>query len=418
MPEDLAVRSTIFDAWRRVSRRYGFQEYDGPPLEPLELYVEKSGEEIVGQLYTFEDRGGRSVALRPEMTPSLARILGERSRSMPKPIRWFGVPQLFRYERQQRGRLREHFQWNVDVIGEEGVQADAEVLAVALDGLRELGFGAADVRARVSDRRLLSAVLGASGVPDDRLGAAYAVIDKIEREARDKSRDRLREEAGLSADAADGLFESLDSTGLEAVRQRYGGVDAVGREIERLESYQGALESMGLGDFLEFDLRIVRGLAYYTGIVFEVFDRQGELRAICGGGRYDRLLELVGGEPLPAVGFGMGDVVLTELLRERDLMPATDRSVELYVVAIGDEMRGLALELAQALRERGRSVVYALRGLSVRKQFAQAGSEGATEVLVLGPDEVSRGVAVIRDMTSGEEREVAVEALRNGTTTP
>ena len=416
MPEDLAVRSTILDAWRRVSRRYGFQEYDGPPLEPLELYVEKSGEEIVGQLYTFEDRGGRQVALRPEMTPSLARILGERSRSMAKPIRWFSVPQLFRYERQQRGRLREHFQWNVDIVGEEGVLADAEVLAVALDGLRDLGLGAADVRARVSDRRLLSALLGASGVPDDRLGAAYGIIDKIEREPRDKSRDRFQNEAGLSVRAAEGILESLDSTGLDAVADRFGSVDAVGRELERLEGYRSALGSMGLGDLLEFDLRIVRGLAYYTGIVFEVFDRRGELRAICGGGRYDRLLELVGGEALPAVGFGMGDVVLTELLQERDLLPPTGRSVDLFVVAIGEEMRGLALEIAHACRERGRSVVYALRGLSVRKQFAQAGSEGASEVLVLGPDEVSRGVAVLRDMDSGEEREVPVEALRSGTT--
>jgi histidyl-tRNA synthetase len=414
VPEDLAVRSTILDAWRRVSRRYGFQEYDGPPLEPLELYVEKSGEEIVGQLYTFEDKGGRRVALRPEMTPSLARILGERSRSMAKPIRWFSVPQLFRYERQQRGRLREHFQWNVDVIGEEDVLADAEVLAVALDGLRELGLDASDIRARVSDRRLLAAVLGAAGVPKERLAATYSVIDKMEREPRDRSRRRLREEAGIDEPSVDRIIEMLEEPGLNRVSQTYGEVEAVSGELERLAAYGSALDSMGLGAFLEFDLRIVRGLAYYTGIVFEVFDRRGELRAICGGGRYDRLLELVGGEPLPAVGFGMGDVVLGELLEARGLLPPTDRSVDVFVVAIGDDMTPLALELAHALRDRGRSVVYPLRGLSVRKQFAQAGSEGAREVLVLGPDEVGRGVAIVRDMDSGEEREVSIEALRIG----
>jgi histidyl-tRNA synthetase len=414
VPEDLAVRSMILDAWRRVSQRYGFQEYDGPPLEPLELYVEKSGEEIVGQLYTFEDKGGRQVALRPEMTPSLARILGERSRSIAKPIRWFSVPQLFRYERQQRGRLREHFQWNVDVLGEESVLADAEVLAVALDGLRELGLDASDIRARVSDRRLLAAVLGAAGVPDERLPDTFAVIDKMERESRDRSRARLLEEAAIDEPSADRVLETLDAPGLDRVTETYGDVEAVGQELERLESYGGAIESMGLGAFLEFDLRIVRGLAYYTGIVFEVFDRQGELRAICGGGRYDRLLELVGGEPLPAVGFGMGDVVLGELLQDRGLLPATGRSVDVFVVAIGDDMTALALELAHALRERGRSVVYPLRGLSVRKQFSQAGSEGAREVLVLGPDEVNRGVAVLRNMASGEEREVSINVLRSG----
>ena len=180
VPEDMGVRNHVFDAWRRVARRYGFREYDGPPLEPLELYVEKSGEEIVGQLYAFTDQGDRSVSLRPEMTPSLARILGERSRGMAKPIRWFSVPQLFRYERQQRGRLREHFQWNVDIVGEEGVSADAEVLAVAIDGLRALGLTAEDFAARVSDRRLLSALLRVVGVAEDRLGAAFAIIDKIE----------------------------------------------------------------------------------------------------------------------------------------------------------------------------------------------------------------------------------------------
>ena len=411
-PEDLVFREHILGAWRRVSARYGFQEYDGPPLEPLDLYVEKSGEEIVGQLYHFQDKGDRNVALRPEMTPSLARILGERHRSMAKPIRWFSVPQLFRYERQQKGRLREHFQWNVDVIGEEGVGADAEVIAVALDGLRDLGLDHDDVRARVSDRRLLTAVLSAIGVEDARLPTALAIIDKIERAPADRSLDRLQAEVGLDEAGARATFELLDQGGLDSVKGKFGDLEAVAAELERMEEYLGSLEAMGLGAFVEFDLRIVRGLAYYTGIVFEIFDRKGELRAICGGGRYDHLLELVGGDPLPAVGFGMGDVVLGELLRDRDLAPAVAPEVDYFIVIIGEEHRDLAYTIAHAQRDRGAEVQYALREQPVRKQFTAAGSAGAREVIVLGPDEVARECAVLRDMASGDEREVPLKELR------
>src|SRR5688572_20726897 len=235
-PEDFAVRAHVFEAWRRVSRRYGFMEYDGPPLEALDLYVEKSGQEIVGQLYNFVDKGERAVALRPEMTPSLARILAERSKALPKPIRWFSVPQLFRYERQQKGRLREHFQWNVDVVGEEGVSADAEVLAVAIDGLRALGLSEVDGRARVSDRRLLAALLEAAGVPEERLLSAFGVIDKREREGPDKSRERLAAETGLAVGAAGDVLGLLDG-GLDEVAARFGARDDVAAEVTRLREY-------------------------------------------------------------------------------------------------------------------------------------------------------------------------------------
>ncbi len=409
-PEDLAVRSHIFEAWRRVSRRYGFLEYDGPPLEPLELYVEKSGPEIVGQLYNFTDKGDRAVALRPEMTPSLARILAERSRALPKPIRWFAVPQLFRYERQQRGRLREHFQWNVDVVGEEGVSADAEVLAVGLDGLRALGLTDQDVRARVSDRRLLAALLSAGGVEEGRRMAAFGVIDKLEREGPDKTSERLIAATGVSEREAGAILELLGGT-LDDVATHFAGRDEVAEEVARLREYMGTLGAMGLGSFVELDLRIVRGLAYYTGIVFELFDRKGKMRAICGGGRYDRLLELVGGEALPAVGFGMGDVVLTDLLRERGLLPDTARSIDYFLVTVVDELRPQLLTLAHALRDQGRSVAYSLKPQSVGKQFKVAASEGAREVIVLGPTEMSRGVAMVKDMASGQEREVSLKEL-------
>ncbi len=412
LPEEFAFREHVLGAWRRVSRRYGFLQYDGPPLEPLGLYVEKSGEEIVGQLYNFEDKGEREVSLRPEMTPSLARILTDHSRSLAKPIRWFSVPQLFRYERQQRGRLREHFQWNVDIVGEAGVSADVEVLAVGLDGLRELGLGSDDILARISDRRLLSSVLAAFGVAGERLPSAFTVIDKLERQNPDRSLERLRTEAGLSEENARGALALFEAGTLEAVASRLGDREDVAPELERLEEYFRQLEAMGLGSYVEFDLRIVRGLAYYTGIVFELFDRSGELRAICGGGRYDRLLELVGGDPLPAVGFGMGDVVLGELIRQRGLGPETRPHVDYYIVIIGEQHRELALSVARANRDRGSSVLYGLREQPVRKQFAAAGKAGAREVIVLGPEEVARGRAVVRHMESGEEREVPLDELR------
>lgn len=406
-PEDLALRAHVFDAWRRVAVRYGFQEYDGPPLEPLDLYVEKSGEEIVGQLYNFTDKGSREVTLRPEMTPSLARILGERSRAMPKPIRWFTMPQLFRYERQQRGRLREHYQWNVDIVGEDGPAADAEVLAVAIDALRELGLTADDFRARVSDRRLLTAVLTALGVAEERLPAAFAVIDKVERMPEDKARAKLAEDAGLDPAGVDRAMDLFGSTDIDGLATAFADHPEVLEALAPLREYVGILNAMGLGDFVQMDLTIVRGLAYYTGIVFELFDADAELRAICGGGRYDRLLELVGGEPLPAVGFGMGDVVLGELLADKGLVPEYRRSVDYFLVVIGEEQRDRALSIATELRSRGRSVVYGLRDQSVRKQFKASEQEGARTVLVLGPEEAAEGVVVARDMDSGTERRVA-----------
>lgn len=417
-PEALAEREHVFKSWRSVARRYGFREYDGPPLEPLELYREKSGDEIVGQLYAFVDKGGREVSLRPEMTPSLARMLAGRSRAMAKPIRWFSIPQLFRYERQQRGRLREHFQWNVDILGEAGTGADAEVLAVACDALRTLGLGPDDFMARISDRRLLSAILHALGVPADRISATYADIDKYERVGADATRARLRESAGLAPRAADSLLEILDAPGLDVVEELLGERDAVAASLAELRRYQADLAAMGLEPFLRFDLRIVRGLAYYTGIVFELFDRRGEMRAICGGGRYDRLLERVGGEPLAAVGFGMGDVVLTELLRDRALLPEGSPAMDWFIVSVTPAQRLLGREIAHALREAGCTVAYALEQRPVRKQLAMAARQGAREVILLGPEETARGVAVIRDMGQGSQREVSLADLRRGRVAP
>jgi histidyl-tRNA synthetase len=410
-PEEFALRAHIQESWRQVSRRYGFLQYDGPPLEPLGLYVEKSGQEIVGQLYNFTDKGDRPVAMRPEMTPSLARILGDRSRGMSKPIRWFSMPQLFRYERQQRGRLREHFQWNVDIVGEAGVAADAEVLAVAIDGLRELGLTAEDFAARVSDRRLLNVLLGVVGVEEARRTEAFAVIDKIERMPREKAIEAFRSKVGLTDDQVTTLLGILKSSALDDLEAQFGGHPEVRPELDRMREYMTTLQAMGLGDFVQLDLRIVRGLAYYTGIVFELFDCKGELRAICGGGRYDRLLELVGGEPLPAVGFGMGDVVLGELLEDRGLIPGYQRELDYFVVPVTADERAEALRVAHALRDKGHSVAYSLKSQGVGKQMKAATREGAQTVLVIGPDELARGCAVARDMETGVEEEIPLTEL-------
>ena len=409
-PAEHAARHHIQSAWRATARRYAFEEYDGPPLEPLELYIEKSGEEIVEQLYAFEDKGGRQVAMRPEMTPTLARMVGEHGRSLPKPIRWFSMPQLFRYERTQRGRLREHFQWNVDVIGEADISADAEVLSVALDGLVSLGLTEGDVEARVNDRRLLEALLLRAGVTRDQLGGAYAAIDKMSREEAGRTRERLRDDAGLGAAAVDAVMALFDLD-LEGLRAAHGEDEAVAGELDRLDEYFAILGEMGWSDYVRFDPRIVRGLAYYTGTVFEIFDRKGELRAICGGGRYDHLLAAVSDLQLPAVGFGMGDVVLGELLRERELLPTGSPGPDYHVVTITAGERPLMRRLARALRSRGHGVSYTLRQVGVGKQFKDADVRRASRTIVLGPDEVAAGVAVVRSMGSGEEQRVPLTEL-------
>lgn len=413
VPADLAVRNHIFEAWRRVCRRYGFTEYDGPPLEPLGLYVEKSGPEIVEQLYNFADKGGREVALRPEMTPTLARILAERSRGMAKPIRWFSVPQLFRYERSQRGRLREHFQLNADIVGEAGVAADAEITAVAIDAVRELGLGEDDFVARVNDRRLVTAVLDEIGVQQRRRAACLAVIDKAGRAGPVKTRAGL-EALEIGGAAADALTELVADGSWQHLRDRFRSSGAVLAAMQPLEEHREILEAMGLGGYQRFDFTVVRGLAYYTGIVFELFDRAGRMRAICGGGRYDRLLELVGGEPLPAVGFGMGDVVLGELLRDRGAAPAAAPACEDYVIWMGPAQRPLGMRVARALRREGRAVLYGLRAQGMGKQLRSAARLGAGRALIIGPDEATSGTVTVRDLVSGRQETTPLESILGG----
>jgi len=372
-PAEYAVRAHIIDTWRRIARRYACTEYDGPPLEPLELYTQKSGDEIVGQLYAFEDKGGRAVAMRPEMTPTFARMVAARAQALRKPVRWFSVPQLFRYERQQKGRLREHFQLNVDMVGESDVLADAELLSIAIEICRAFGLDRSDFYARVSDRRLLNALLVHLAIDPDAWSAVYAVLDKLERQPRDVSAQKL-EAAGLSGSARDavlgfGGFESID-----ALRVAFGDSPDVRVHLDRFAEYAGHLQALGVGEYLRLDLTIVRGLAYYTGIVFELFDAQGEFRAICGGGRYDNLLQALGGVDLPSLGFGMGDVVLGELLKARGKLVDVGTPVaDVWLVPAESTPISHLLAVASVLRGAEVSVEYPLSAekLQARKSGAQ-----------------------------------------------
>ncbi|HYS50727.1 MAG TPA: histidine--tRNA ligase [Burkholderiales bacterium] len=399
-PEDLTLRNHIFATWRSVAQRYGFEEYDGPPLESLDLYTQKSGDEIVGQLYSFKDKGDRDVALRPEMTPTLARMVAARGQALKKPIRWYSIPQLFRYERQQKGRLKEHFQLNMDIIGEAAFLADAELMAAAVDIMRALGLGAGDVRLRVSDRRLINALLTSRGLTEGQLPTAYAVIDRSERVPRQVLEEMLRD-AKFSKKEASAVFEVAALRGKDALAEG-------GQSAEHLTGAVRALEAMGLGDFVSIDLTIVRGLAYYTGIVWELFDASKSLRAIAGGGRYDSLLDL------PALGFGMGDVVLGELLKERAVAPKASIELGAFLIAVGGEDLPTVLQLAHALRERGISVEYGLRHAGVRKQLELASARGAARAVIVGPEERAEGLAVVRDLRTSTEAKVPIRQLLNG----
>jgi histidyl-tRNA synthetase len=421
-PEELARRTHVFRAWRAVAHKYAFVEYDGPPLEPLDLYTKKSGDEIVGQLYAFTDKGGREVSLRPEMTPTFARMVGAKASALRKPVRWFSIPQLFRYERAQRGRLREHFQLNVDIVGEASEVADAELLAVAVDIMRELGLTHEDVRARVSDRRLLNGVLDTLGVTEAQRGAVYAVVDKIARQPREVSAEKLAA-AGLSTALVDRVLQLASGTSFAELQREFGAAPAARESIERFARYLEHCESLGIGQWVTLDLSIVRGLAYYTGIVFELFDAKGELRAICGGGRYDDLLKAIGGADLPSLGFGMGDVVLGELLTERNLWPDFSAdAIDFQLVAGNGAIArpyGEALKLATALRGAGFSVAHGLneeryKSQATRNQVDGARKAGASAVIYFREDGAVEAMSLLGKMTGAATHAVDAGAALSG----
>jgi histidyl-tRNA synthetase len=379
------LRQHIFEAWRSTARRYGFREYDGPPLEPTSLYTLKSGPEIVQQLFNFTDKGGREVALRPEMTPTLARMIAASERQYKKPIKWFAIPQLFRYEKHQKGRLREHFQFNADLFGESDPAADSELIALLIDSLRALGLTHEDFFVRISSRNAWQQFFQRSG--GDPAGAHdfFRVIDKFERER---------------PEVTDAQLTALGSS-LAAVR---GFIDSATPDEELSAILQG-LEDRGLSRFARIDYGVIRGLDYYTGVVFEAFDKNGEFRALAGGGRYDDLISLISGGKvdLPGIGFGMGDVVLAELLHARGRVPPFSSRIDVFLLIEDPALRADSLRLAQALRDAGYAVEFSLASAKPDRQFRRALEVGAARTLRLEKDADGQVHARIRNLADRTE---------------
>ena len=392
-PEDLAIRRWIESAWHGASRAAGFQEFDGPVLEALELFTAKSGDEISGQLYTFVDKGDRAVALRPEMTPTLARMMAARASQLARPIKWYCVPEFYRYEKPQRGRLRAFYQWNIDVLGSSEPASDAEPIAVALDGLARLGIGEHDVRVHINDRRLLARMLRELDVAEEQDADVLAIVDKLERDRT--ARERLA--ALLGATRTKALLGYCDEFPLERAPE--------------LEAVLAACRDYGIGSALVPDFKIVRGLAYYTGPVWEILDVARELRAVAGGGRYDELIGALGGPDLPALGFGMGDAVLGELLAAKGLVPATPPRVDLVVVPVTAELAGAARQLVTKLRARGIAAEAPYGTPRIGRALKAADAAGATRVVIVGPDEWANGEVVVKHLASGSETRVRADEL-------
>jgi histidyl-tRNA synthetase len=410
-PEDVRLRNWLFGLWREVSESFGFEEYDGPVVEQEELYIRKSGEEIVGQLYNFEDKGGRRLALRPEMTPTLARMIIAKGSSLPRPIKWFSIPQCFRYERMSRGRKREHYQWNLDIVGVEDVTAEAEVIAAAVDFLRKTGLTDNDFRVFLSNRRLLATLLKCKGLPDEKFGDVCLVIDKKTKET-DETLAGMMKDLGLSPEMVESIFQVLRIRTLEEAEQILVGAEAPLEPLQETRRVFDCLSSYGVEGVCQFDISIVRGLLYYTGPVFEFYDSARKFRAICGGGRYDNLLESYGGERITAVGLGFGDVVITEILADKGLLPSFDRKLDYVVIPFSEKERKVATELSQSLRAKGKKVSTVLDVKKLRKSLADADRLGAEKVAIVAPDELAVGKVVVRDMRTGEEKAVPISEVR------
>ena len=387
-PEDMTWRNKVFDAFRASADAYGFEPYDACVVESYELLARKAGEEVGEQIYHFFDKSERHIALRAEMTPTLARMVAQRQKELRFPLKWTTIAQCFRYERMTKGRKREHYQWNLDIIGEDSVLAEAEVIGAAVDALKRMGLGPSDFKVHVSSRKLLGDLLAKSGIAPELHAQVFLALDK-----RGKMPDTeiaaMMKAGGLSDADADAAFAIMDT-------KDYSG-------CAELEELFALARTAGFADALEFDISVIRGLSYYTGVVFECFDTKGEFRAIFGGGRYDNLLTTIGGEPTSAVGLGFGDVVVTELLKAR---LGEGAAAEKAGVAIGfmfPTERDAAVRLAAKLRVEGKRVDLALRPAKPKKFFSHADQSGAAEAVFIGPDDVEKGVARLKNMSTREE---------------
>lgn len=408
-PEDFSRRQHIFRVWRQAASAFGFQEYDAPVLEPLELYKTKSGDEIEAQLFSFTDKGGREVALRPEMTPTVCRMVGAKAGALKRPIKWFSIAEFYRYERAQKGRLRAFNQFNADIFGESGPEAEIELIGLLIQCLAGFGLTKDDFYIRLSDRDLWFFYLEALGFNDAQSRTLLTVVDRHEKMGDDAFKAYTEAHGELVADLKAKIlsFLGIKSLGeLEAVLAPF----STGKLADRLADWRKVLagvSAMGLADFISVDLSVVRGLAYYTGFVFEAFDRKGDLRALAGGGRYNDLVKKLGGPDLPAVGFAIGDVTTGLLIEQRGLAPAHVSAPDVYAVIGGEPERKAAFADIHALRVAGFRVEYPFKELAFGKQFKAASESGAKLALIYGGDELAKGVVKIRNLTDRSESEVA-----------
>ena len=407
-PEDFARRNHVFRLWRQTASTFGFVEYDAPVLEPLELYKAKSGDEIEGQLFSFTDKGGREVALRPEMTPTVCRLIGAKASALKRPIKWFSIGEFYRYERMQKGRGRCFSQFNADIFGEPGPEAEIELIALLTQCLCAFGLTEQDFYVRLSDRNLWFYYLEALGLDEPRIRSVLGVVDKFEKagdEAFKSYTEQFGElDAALKAKVL-AFLQIKSLADLEALLAPIGGEKLAARLVE-WRKLLGGLKAMGLERFIEVDLGVVRGLAYYTGFVFEAFDRKGELRALAGGGRYDDLVQKLGGPAFPAVGFAIGDMTFALLLEQRGLTPTMVQAPDVYCVIGGEAERIAAFGAIQTIRASGYRVDYPMRDVAFGKQLKAASDSGAKLALIFGADELAKGVVKIRNLGDRTESEV------------
>lgn len=408
-PEDCLRRNFIFSQWRSVARRFAYREYDGPILEPLELYQEKSGEEIKEQLFAFTDKGDRSVALRPEMTPTLARMVAARYNSLPKPVKWFSIGEQFRYERYQKGRKRSFYQFNADILGEAGPAAEVELISLLVESLRSFGLGVDDFAVRLSDRTLWLVFLEGEGLTREVALQVLTVVDKLEREPPEVLISKLSEVTGQDGEKLLSEIKRFCGLKTKEALEEFFGSKSIAENLwrDRLEDWsflQKGLLAMGLADFVEIDLGIVRGLAYYTGFVFEAFDREKAHRAIAGGGRYDELLGKLGKVSCPAVGFAVGDVVLENVLTEKGRLPNLVQAIDFYVIGLSEEDRSAVWQVVAMLRAEGWLADYSLRGPGgMKKQFKSAEEAGARFAILIGEEERAANQVKVKNLASREE---------------
>jgi histidyl-tRNA synthetase len=413
-PEQMAIRNFIIDGWKAASVRNGFVEYDSPIFEYLKMYQVKSGDEIVEQLFSLTDRGGRELAIRPEMTPSLARMVNQKINSLSRPIRWFSVPRLCRAERPQKGRLREFFQWNIDIIGVDDVLADAEIIFCSLDYLRQVGLTSKDAVARISSRKMLAAVLKSIGIAESRLEGVYAVLDKRSRLERQVFEKMLAEEVA-DKEKCNRIIELMAVDNINSISKVVQLTDEAKDAVDELKRLFEILEAMGVSEWCVFDIGIVRGLAYYTGVVYEIYDKGNKLRAIGGGGRYDNLLRDLGGPDVPATGFAMGDCVLEILLWEKGLIAdgSVKGGVDYFVAWVDSKFQQKAVQITAGIRSAGLSAEFSYKGGNLSKQLKQASAGRAKKCVIVG-SEIENGKIAVKNMATGEQEVVGLEGFLSG----